>query len=59
MASGHLMVILLAPGFLALPYIMSSLGWLAAPVAMLVYATLCHWTASMMADVYEVSVWWW
>lgn len=54
MAAGHILTVFLGPGILAMPYIMSRLGWVASLAGLLCFFTLTVWSSSMLAEVYEV-----
>jgi amino acid permease len=56
MAAGHIVTIFLGPGILALPYIMSRLGWAGSMAGLLLFFCLTVWTSSMLADVYQVRL---
>jgi amino acid permease len=46
--------VFLGPGILAMPYIMSRLGWVGSLAGLLIFFCLTLWTSSMLADVYQV-----
>lgn len=54
MAAGHIVTVFLGPGILAMPYIMSRLGWVGSLTGLLLFFCLTLWTSSMLADVYQV-----
>lgn len=55
MAAGHILTVFLGPGILAMPYIMSRLGWVGSLTSLLLFFCLTLWTSGLLAEVYQVS----
>ncbi|XP_020594618.1 amino acid permease 3-like, partial [Phalaenopsis equestris] len=52
-ASSHIITAVIGSGVLSLAWSIAQLGWIAGPIAMLIFAFVTYYTSSLLADCYR------
>ncbi|OVA08531.1 Amino acid transporter [Macleaya cordata] len=52
-ASAHIITAVIGSGVLSLPWCIAQLGWIAGPIALLVFSVITFFTSSLLADCYR------
>lgn len=52
-ASAHIITAVIGSGVLSLAWSIAQLGWIAGPIAMIIFALVTYYTSSLLADCYR------
>ncbi|OWM91501.1 amino acid permease 2-like [Punica granatum] len=54
-ASAHIITAVIGSGVLSLPWSVAQLGWVAGPIALLLFSVISYYTATLLADCYRTG----